>query len=136
MGIIIKTNKNNTMSLVKDNGFSLNGSYGGVSGGIKFADNSLTCDSEGNCMLKDHLATNALTCDSEGNCMLKDKLATNALTCDSEGNCMLKDSLKKKAAAPVAKPLSVKEQIAADMAAETGGMSIKDKIAAEIAAEL
>jgi len=41
--------------LAKDNGFSLNGSFGGVSGGIKFADNSLTCDSEGNCMLKDEL---------------------------------------------------------------------------------
>merc|ERR1712166_93255 len=137
---IIKTNKNNTMSLVKDNGFSLNGSYGGVSGGIKFADNSLTCDSEGNCMLKDHLATNALTCDSEGNCMLKDKLisfggsigkfsanvstADNALTCDSEGNCMLKDSL-----------MSIKEQIAAEMAAETGALSIKQKIAQDIAKE-
>merc|ERR1712166_661059 len=89
----------------------------------ELADNSLTCDSEGNCMLKDNLrngypqfflADNALTCDSEGNCMLKDKLfkmpkisasgsyggisgsfstADNALTCDSEGNCMLKDKL-------------------------------------------
>merc|ERR1712166_1075496 len=72
---------------------------------------ALTCDSEGNCMLKDKLgsvsgsigkfsagakwADNSLTCDSEGNCMLKDKLATNALTCDSEGNCMLKDKLFK-----------------------------------------
>jgi len=77
---------------------------------VEWADNSLTCDSEGNCMLKDKLATNALTCDSEGNCMLKDKLgsvsgsigkfsagakwADNSLTCDSEGNCMLKDELK------------------------------------------
>ena len=41
------------MSLVKDNGFSLSGKVGGISGGIKFADNALTCDSEGNCMLKD-----------------------------------------------------------------------------------
>merc|ERR1712166_165006 len=152
---IIKTNKNNTMSLVKDNGFSLNGSYGGVSGGIKFADNSLTCDSEGNCMLKDHLATNALTCDSEGNCMLKDKLisfggsigkfsanvstADNALTCDSEGNCMLKDSLmsiKDKIAADIAAAnggLSIKQKIAQDIAKETEGMSIKEKIAADIA---
>jgi len=66
--------------------------------------------------------------------------ADNSLTCDSEGNCMLKDSLKKKKAAkaaeaPVAKPLSIKEQIAADMAAETGGKSIKDTVAEEIATE-
>ena len=43
------------MSLVKDNGFSLSGKIGGISGGIKFADNALTCDSAGNCMLKDNL---------------------------------------------------------------------------------
>jgi len=78
------------MGLIKDNGFSLNGSVGGVSGGIKFADNSLTCDSEGNCMLKDHLATNALTCDSEGNCMLKDNLMCFSTNC--------KDKKAKKAA--------------------------------------
>merc|ERR1740115_467615 len=41
--------------LTSDNRFALNGSIGGISGGIKFADNALTCDSEGNCMLKDEL---------------------------------------------------------------------------------
>ena len=46
-----------TARLAKDNGFSLNGSFGGVSGGIKFDDNSLTCDSEGNCMLNDNLGS-------------------------------------------------------------------------------
>jgi len=46
---------------------------------------------------------------------------------------MLKDDLKKNKKAE--KKLSIKEQIAADMAKETDGMSIKDKIAADIAEE-
>merc|ERR1712166_1104235 len=41
--------------LVDDLG-SAKGKIGKFSGGIKWADNSLTCDSEGNCMLKDELA--------------------------------------------------------------------------------
>merc|ERR1712166_1736809 len=53
MGIIIYIIK--TTMLTSDNRFALNGSIGGISGGIKFADNALTCDSEGNCMLKDEL---------------------------------------------------------------------------------
>jgi hypothetical protein len=40
---------------VKDNGFSLSGSYGGFSGGIKTDDNSTVCDSRGNCMVTDKL---------------------------------------------------------------------------------
>jgi hypothetical protein len=40
---------------VKDNGFSLSGSYGGFSGGIKTDDNSTVCDSRGNCMITDKL---------------------------------------------------------------------------------
>merc|ERR1712167_189156 len=90
----------------------------------RLAANSLTCDSQGNCMLKDNLkfsigagfgkakigmsfADNSLTCDSQGNCMIKDNLlygsnpntwsptmADNSLTCDSQGNCMIKDNLK------------------------------------------
>merc|ERR1712166_1154415 len=40
--------------LVDDLG-SAKGKIGKFSGGIKWADNSLTCDSEGNCMLKDEL---------------------------------------------------------------------------------
>jgi len=39
-----------TARLAKDNGFSLNGSFGGVSVGIKSA-LSIGCDSEGNCWL-------------------------------------------------------------------------------------
>merc|ERR1711957_857438 len=40
--------------LVDDLG-SAKGKIGKFSGGISWADNSLTCDSEGNCMLKDEL---------------------------------------------------------------------------------
>jgi hypothetical protein len=35
--------------------FSLSGSYGGLSGGIKMEDNSTVCDSRGNCMVTDEL---------------------------------------------------------------------------------
>jgi hypothetical protein len=41
----------------KDNGFSLSGSYGKFSGGIKMADNATVCDSRGNCMVTDKLKT-------------------------------------------------------------------------------
>jgi hypothetical protein len=40
---------------VKDNGFSLSGSYGGFSGGIKTDDNATVCDSRGNCIVTDQL---------------------------------------------------------------------------------
>merc|ERR1740130_2558834 len=40
---------------IKDELISIGGRVGKLSGGIKWADNSLTCDSEGNCMLKDEL---------------------------------------------------------------------------------
>merc|ERR1719272_2740000 len=114
---VVKDAAGNVM--IKDNlkwSASASGCAFGICADIKTADNALTCDSEGNCMLKDKLANNSLTCDSEGNCMLKDKLfkmpkisasgsyggisasvstADNALTCDSEGNCMLKDKLWK-----------------------------------------
>jgi hypothetical protein len=39
----------------KDNGFSLSGSYGKFSGGIKMDDNSTVCDSGGNCIVTDEL---------------------------------------------------------------------------------
>merc|ERR1712166_1138946 len=45
---------NRSDDLVDDLG-SAKGKIGKFSGGIKWADNSLTCDSEGNCMLKDEL---------------------------------------------------------------------------------
>merc|ERR1712160_222337 len=35
--------------------WKVGGKIGKLSGGVKWADNSLTCDSEGNCMLKDEL---------------------------------------------------------------------------------
>merc|ERR1719272_1907720 len=103
---VVKDAAGNVM--IKDNliKFGASGCAFGVCANVQTADNALTCDSEGNCMLKDELANNSLTCDSEGNCMLKDKLikfggsigkfsanvstADNSLTCDSEGNCMLK----------------------------------------------
>merc|ERR1719272_2185068 len=111
---VVKDAAGNVM--IKDNliKFGASGCAFGICADIKTADNALTCDSEGNCMLKDKLANNSLTCDSEGNCMLKDKLfkmpkisasgsyggisasvstADNSLTCDSAGNCMLKDNL-------------------------------------------
>merc|ERR1719272_228256 len=108
---VVKDAAGNVM--IKDNliKFGASGCAFGVCANVQTADNALTCDSEGNCMLKDKLANNSLTCDSEGNYMLKDKLlsfggsykgnsvsvstADNALTCDSEGNCMLKDKLWK-----------------------------------------
>jgi len=40
------------MMTTKDNG-SFNIGMGGAKVGFGWADNSLTCDSEGNCMLKD-----------------------------------------------------------------------------------
>merc|ERR1712195_143267 len=88
---VVKDAAGNVM--IKDNlkwSASASGCAFGICADIKTADNALTCDSEGNCMLKDKLlsfggsykgnsvsvstADNALTCDSEGNCMLKDKL--------------------------------------------------------------
>merc|ERR1712166_817760 len=87
---VVKDAAGNVM--IKDNliKLSASGCAFGICADIKTADNALTCDSEGNCMLKDKLwsiggsykgnavsvstADNALTCDSEGNCMLKDKL--------------------------------------------------------------
>ena len=87
------------------------------------ADNSLTCDAAGNCMIKPTVVAPTRTpksgttlivangakavYDSAGNVMMGDKLvgsdrstwaptrnyADNSLTCDSAGNCMLKDSL-------------------------------------------
>ena len=42
------------MMTTKDNG-SVSVGFGGAKVGFGWADNSLTCDSEGNCMLKDDL---------------------------------------------------------------------------------
>merc|ERR1719345_687929 len=71
---VVKDAAGNVM--IKDNliKFGASGCAFGVCANVQTADNALTCDSEGNCMLKDKLANNSLTCDSEGNCMLKDKL--------------------------------------------------------------
>merc|ERR1712195_417708 len=59
------------------------------------ADNALTCDSEGNCMLKDKLwkMPKVAVSGSYGGVSGSISTADNALTCDSEGNCMLKDNL-------------------------------------------
>ena len=72
----------------------IGGSFGGIKGGIQFDDNSLTCDSAGNCMLKDDLIKFGASGCAFGVCA-NIKTADNALTCDSEGNCMLKDKLLK-----------------------------------------
>lgn len=40
---------------VKDNGFSLSGSFGGFSGVVDENDNTTICDSRGHCMVKDAL---------------------------------------------------------------------------------
>merc|ERR1712195_423105 len=63
--------------------------------GSLLADNSLTCDSEGNCMLKDKLwkMPKISATGSYGGVSGSISTADNALTCDSEGNCMLKDKL-------------------------------------------
>jgi len=65
-------------------------SIGSGVGGVYYADNALTCDSEGNCMLKDQLIKIG---GSIGGVSASMKFADNSLTCDSEGNCMLKDEL-------------------------------------------
>ena len=100
--------------LVKDNGFSLSGSVGGVSGGIKFADNALTCDSEGNCMLKDNL------CFSKS---CKDKKAAKDAALKAEIEAAITPTRSEIAA-----------EVQAVIMAETKG--IKDAVAAEIAASM
>ena len=87
------------------------GAKGIGSFGFKTADNSLVCDSIGNCMLKDELLvgpqwTHGLTDDlatankdnfgmnfGAGGMNFGFKTDDNSLTCDSAGNCMLKDEL-------------------------------------------
>ena len=94
------------------------GAKGIGSFGFKTADNWLTCDSAGNCMLKDSLAvgpawTHGTTEKPQGTknmgswvaavhtpmqkarMNLLPNMADNALTCDSAGNCMLTDELAK-----------------------------------------
>jgi len=83
--------------MLKDKLISFGGSIGKFSANVSTADNSLTCDSEGNCMLKDKLIMGMLA--KQGMKMgmgmakkyMSGELADNALTCDSEGNCMLKN---------------------------------------------
>jgi len=128
------------MAKMKDNLGGVNVGFGKAKVGVNWADNSLTCDSEGNCMLKDKLTGSNPRTWSPQSRLAKDngfslngsfggvsggiKFADNSLTCDSEGNCMLKDDLAKK--------LSIKEQIAADFAKETGGKTIAEAVADEI----
>ena len=83
----------------RDN-FSMNAGIGGAKFGFSTADNnSLTCDSLGNCMLKDNLgwfkkATHTVTKAAEVAApFVPLLLVDNSLTCDSQGNCMLKDNL-------------------------------------------
>merc|ERR1712195_344305 len=106
-------NNNKNMMTTKDNG-GISVGFGGANLGFGWADNSLTCDSEGNCMLKDELRQmsqafknnmqriNAKVTDDLGSASGKIgrfsggiKWADNSLSCDSEGSCMLKDSLSK-----------------------------------------
>jgi hypothetical protein len=106
----------------KDNGVAISASVPGMGNiGMKFADNSLVCDAEGSCMLKDNLETMVLAGgaegrkDSAGNVMITDRLATkdnmsfnvgidgvgnfgmktadNYLRCDASGSCMMGDKL-------------------------------------------
>merc|ERR1712166_1428512 len=92
----IKLNK--TMNTTKDN-FSMSANVMGLGGiGFSTADNSLTCDSQGNCMLKDKLGFTMGPDGQEYNdgvplAPWRYRLADNSLTCDSQGNCMLKDDL-------------------------------------------
>ena len=62
---------------------------------IQAADNWLTCDASGNCMLKDELAAkdNFGMNVGVGGMNFGFKTDDNSLTCDSVGNCMLKDEL-------------------------------------------
>ena len=87
-------------SLAKDNaGFNI-GVPGMGSIGANWADNSLTCDSAGNCMLEDSLKGRAWRKFTR---VVKNTAKVvpfvgldaddNALRCDSAGNCMLQDSL-------------------------------------------
>ena len=59
--------------------------------GSTLADNALTCDSIGNCMLTDELMS--AYCAKTGQGCRSSKLADNSLICDADGNCMLKDAL-------------------------------------------
>merc|ERR1712166_762872 len=88
---VVKDAAGNVM--IKDNlkwSASASGCAFGICADIKTADNALTCDSEGNCMLKDKLLSFGGS--YKGN-SVSVSTADNALTCDSEGNCMLKDNL-------------------------------------------
>jgi len=93
---IIKENKEKILAKAKammtDNLGGVSVGFGKSKVGVNWADNSLTCDSEGNCMLKDKLIKFG---GSIGKFSANVSTADNALTCDSEGNCMLKDKLIK-----------------------------------------
>merc|ERR1712195_232996 len=93
---IIKENKEKILAKAKammtDNLGGVSVGFGKSKVGVNWADNSLTCDSEGNCMLKDKLIKFG---GSIGKFSANFSTADNALTCDSEGNCMLKDKLWK-----------------------------------------
>ena len=52
------------------------------------ADNALTCDSAGNCMLTDELISGCIS-GKYGKLCGATKLTDNSLTCDSAGNCIL-----------------------------------------------
>ena len=88
-------------SLAKDNaGFNI-GVPGMGSIGANWADNSLTCDSAGNCMLEDSLKkgrawrkfTRVVKNTAKVVPFVGLDADDNALRCDSAGNCMLQDSL-------------------------------------------
>merc|ERR1712195_362955 len=94
---IIEENKEKILAKAKatmtDNLGGVSVGFGKSKVGVNWADNSLTCDSEGNCMLKDKLIKFSGNGCAFGICA-NVSTADNSLTCDSEGNCMLKDALQ------------------------------------------
>merc|ERR1712166_1447518 len=90
---VVKDAAGNVM--IKDNlkwSASASGCAFGICADIKTADNALTCDSEGNCMLKDKLLSFGGS--YKGN-SVSVYSADNALTCDAAGDCMLGKPVKK-----------------------------------------
>ena len=89
-----RTLKDELAARAKDNVFGF-GNFGvnmfANKSNQKFADNSLICDADGNCMLKDNLAARYGASERTWT----PKLADNSLTCDANGNCMLIDELSR-----------------------------------------
>jgi len=109
--------------------------------GFGWADNSLTCDSEGNCMLKDELLTIKQQIEAEflketGGKSIKEAVADDISEGFAEQVAEQKEnSIRERVEEELsgAAPTDIAEAVQAEIMEETGGLSIKDAVAAEFA---